>query len=99
MIAYTYSNVWILIGAERRMDDMLNSETAWNVIAEDDKCKVTECGDKFIILLSTITSRYSALPQPGHRLLSSRNWNFNFGYRIAIEISFTGCSFWTFSSI
>lgn len=55
------------LGAEKRMDDMLNDDTAWTVITEDEKCKVTECGDKFIILLSSITDRYSSLPQPGHR--------------------------------
>ncbi|KAK7603639.1 hypothetical protein V9T40_003638 [Parthenolecanium corni] len=54
--------------AERRMDDMLNSNTAWEVISENERCKITECGDEFIILLSTITDRYSSLPRPGHRL-------------------------------
>lgn len=55
------------LGAEKRMDDMLNNKTAWTVIRENEKCKVTECGNKFIILLSSITDRYASLPQPGHR--------------------------------
>ncbi|XP_065221188.1 RAD50-interacting protein 1 [Planococcus citri] len=54
--------------AEKRMDDMLNSPTAWTIVTEDENCKVTECADKFVILLSTITDRYSPLPQPGHRM-------------------------------
>lgn len=55
--------------AEKRMDDMLNSNTAWAVISENERCKITECGDDFVMLLSTITDRYSSLPRPGHRYL------------------------------
>lgn len=54
-------------GARKITDDMLDSPTAWTVITENETCKVTECADKFVNLLTTITDRYSSLPQPGHR--------------------------------
>ncbi|XP_075231080.1 RAD50 interactor 1 [Lycorma delicatula] len=56
--------------AREKMDAMLNSETAWLPFSciEGDEMKVTEVGEAFLTLLSTITERYRTLPQPGHRL-------------------------------
>ncbi|XP_039289742.1 RAD50-interacting protein 1 [Nilaparvata lugens] len=56
--------------AREKMDAMLNSETAWQPFSgtEEDLLKVTEIGEAFLTLLSTVTDRYQNLPQPGHRL-------------------------------
>lgn len=35
---------------------------------EIDEIKITICADTFVTLLQTMTDRYEALPQPGHRL-------------------------------
>nr|CAG4643878.1 EOG090X04F1 [Lepidurus arcticus] len=56
--------------AVEKMDSLLSSETNWSYVggAEVDDLKVTECGEGFLTLLLTMTDRYKALPQPGHRL-------------------------------
>ncbi|CAH0394895.1 unnamed protein product [Bemisia tabaci] len=53
-----------------KLDSILESKTAWTNLSsdDDDELKVTECADCFLTLLSTITERYSALPQPRHKL-------------------------------
>lgn len=52
------------------MDNILSSETAWEMLTRSDldEMKVTECADAFLTLLMTITDRYSHLPTPGHKL-------------------------------
>lgn len=53
------------------MDAMLpqNSVDAFELLTSDvEDLKITTCADSFITLLQTITERYEALPQPGHRL-------------------------------
>ncbi|XP_015595516.1 RAD50-interacting protein 1 [Cephus cinctus] len=56
--------------ATEKMDAILNSETAWEMLSgpDVDDMKVTECAEAFLTLLMTITDRYNHLPQPGHRL-------------------------------
>ncbi|XP_012220909.1 RAD50-interacting protein 1 [Linepithema humile] len=56
--------------ATEKMDAILSSSTAWERLAgpDIDDMKVTECGDAFLTLLTTISDRYKHLPQPGHRL-------------------------------
>uniref|UniRef100_A0A0A9W1K9 RAD50-interacting protein 1 n=2 Tax=Lygus hesperus TaxID=30085 RepID=A0A0A9W1K9_LYGHE len=55
--------------AREKMDMMIKSETAWSTLAGDaDEDKVTEVAHSFLALLSTMSDRYSLLPQPGHRL-------------------------------
>lgn len=57
------------LDARDKMDAMLSSETAWLPLigGEGDDLKITEVGEAFLTLVSTITDRYSMLPQPGHR--------------------------------
>lgn len=52
-----------------KLDAILNSEYAFekSAIVEDGDF-TTDCVDKFINLLTTITERYCYLPQPGHKL-------------------------------
>lgn len=53
------------------MDAILppNSSDAFEPLTSDvEDLKITTCADAFITLLQTITDRYEALPQPGHRL-------------------------------
>ncbi|KAJ8916099.1 hypothetical protein NQ315_004465 [Exocentrus adspersus] len=57
--------------ALEKMDAMLppNSLDAFEPLTSDvEDLKITTCADAFITLLQTITERYEALPQPGHRL-------------------------------
>lgn len=54
--------------AREKMDAMLISDTAWSTLSGLDDDKVTEVAHTFLALLSTMTDRYSLLPQPGHRL-------------------------------
>ncbi|XP_024084598.1 RAD50-interacting protein 1 isoform X2 [Cimex lectularius] len=55
--------------ARDKMDAMMASETAWSTLAgQGDEDKVTEVAHTFLALLSTMTDRYTLLPQPGHRL-------------------------------
>ncbi|CAH0563706.1 unnamed protein product [Brassicogethes aeneus] len=56
--------------ATEKMDAILSSSIeAFEPIASDvEDIKVTTCADAFITLQQTITERYEALPQPGHRL-------------------------------
>ena len=49
------------------MDQMLISESAWYTLSGLDDNKVTEVAHTFLALISTMTDRYSLLPQPGHR--------------------------------
>lgn len=51
------------------MDAILSSETAWSISPgfESDDMKVTECAEKFLILLNIISDRYLHLPEPTHR--------------------------------
>lgn len=46
------------------------SSTAFTplVSGDIDENRVTECGNSFITLLSTLTERYEILPQPGHKI-------------------------------
>lgn len=52
------------------MDRILCSTSAFDtlVTGDVDENHVTESGNSFLTLLSTITERYEELPQPGHRL-------------------------------
>lgn len=51
------------------MDSVLASDDAFSSLTCDvDEMKITVCADMFVTLLQTITERYEALPQPGHRL-------------------------------
>lgn len=57
--------------ATEKMDMILSpsSVDAFEPLTQDvEDLKITTCGDAFITLLQTITERYEALPQPGHRL-------------------------------
>lgn len=57
--------------ATEKMDMILsqNSDDAFQPLTQDvEDLKITTCADAFITLLQTITERYEALPQPGHRL-------------------------------
>lgn len=48
---------------------LLSSTEAFEPLtSEMDDLKITTCADAFITLQQTITERYEALPQPGHRL-------------------------------
>ncbi|XP_046814708.1 RAD50-interacting protein 1 isoform X1 [Vespa crabro] len=56
--------------ATEKMDAILNSNTAWEILSGPDvnDMKETECANAFLTLLTTISDRYKHLPQPGHRL-------------------------------
>ncbi|KAK0173873.1 hypothetical protein PV328_007015 [Microctonus aethiopoides] len=56
--------------ATEKIDVILNAQTAWERVngTDLDDMKITECADAFLTLLTTISDRYSHLPQPGHRL-------------------------------
>ncbi|EFA07987.1 RINT1-like protein [Tribolium castaneum] len=57
--------------AMEKMDAMMSSATVdpFEPLTYDiEDLKITTCADAFITLLQTITERYEALPQPGHRL-------------------------------
>ncbi|XP_015111807.1 RAD50-interacting protein 1 [Diachasma alloeum] len=56
--------------AIEKIESILGSSTAWERVNLDqtDEMKITESADAFLTLLTTISDRYSHLPQPGHRL-------------------------------
>ncbi|XP_046688900.1 RAD50-interacting protein 1-like, partial [Homalodisca vitripennis] len=54
--------------ARDKMDNILSSGTAWSELTGSDELKITEAAEAFLNLLSTMTERYSILPQPGHRM-------------------------------
>ncbi|CAH1390875.1 unnamed protein product [Nezara viridula] len=54
--------------AREKMDAMLISDSAWYTLSGLDDEKTTEVAHTFLALISTMTDRYSLLPQPGHRL-------------------------------
>jgi transcription termination factor NusB len=67
--------MWMSIekkSALEKMDAMLSSPTRWSCqykdIGDVDDCKVSECGEGFMVLLSTITDRYRSLPSTWHQL-------------------------------
>lgn len=55
--------------ARDKMDVMLSSENVWAEVNGSEDLKVTEAAETFLTLLSTMTERYSILPQPGHRFV------------------------------
>lgn len=57
----------LLTDARDKMDSILSSESAWTELGGSDDIKITEAAEAFLTLLSTMTERYSVLPQPGHR--------------------------------
>lgn len=61
---------WLVItDSLEKLDAILNSEYAFekSMIVEDGDY-TTECVDKFINVLTSLTERYCNLPQPGHKL-------------------------------
>ncbi|XP_073996117.1 RAD50 interactor 1 isoform X3 [Rhodnius prolixus] len=55
--------------ARDKMDAIMSSETAWSTLGGlPDEEKITEVAHTFLALLTTMTDRYSLLPQPGHKL-------------------------------
>ncbi|KAL7294373.1 hypothetical protein TKK_0012380 [Trichogramma kaykai] len=54
--------------ATEKMDMIFSSPNAWvKVVGFEEDSKITECAEKFLLLLRSISDRYNKLPQLSHR--------------------------------
>lgn len=57
----------IIVDANIKIDAILHNEEQWKILVDDSQYCMTACSDSFLILLNTMSDRYSILRQPRHK--------------------------------
>lgn len=57
-----------ILDAMNKLNTILsNKEKQWNILVKDNQYTITMAADSFLILLNTMSDRYSVLRQPRHK--------------------------------
>jgi len=57
----------VFVDANIKMEEILHNEHKWNIVVKDNEYCMTICAESFLILLDTMSERYSVLHQPRHK--------------------------------